>query len=250
MLFAVLLVLGLLQAGYAQSTDPAPATAVPDPPDETQGFQWKPALIESGVFLGIQQAGRMLQEKTRRELGGPFWSDYFDSVSSIHTWSDQDGIPTNYIGHPIMGALTGYIQVFNDPRGRRLEFDLSSKAYWHSRLKAMAWAAAYSTQYEIGPISEASIGNVGKQPPTMAVVDLVVTPVGGFTLMLLEDYVDKRVISRWERGGGFKARLYRVLLNPSRSIANVLRWKLPSYRDNRPLPVHADDLAAPARNGR
>jgi hypothetical protein len=99
----------------------------------------------------------------------------------------------------------------------------------------MAWSAAYSTQFEIGPISEASIGNVGKHASTMAVVDLVVTPVGGFTVMLLEDYLDKRFVSRWERRGGKKARFYRIAFNPSRSIANVLRWERPWHRDNRPL---------------
>jgi hypothetical protein len=156
-------------------------------------------------------------------------------VSSIHTWSDQDGILTNYVGHPMMGAVAGYIQIFNDPRGRRLEFDSSSGEYWSSRLKALAWSAAYSTQYEIGPISEAMIGNVGKKPPTMAVVDLVVTPVGGFTLILLEDYLDKRFIARWEQGKSpTMERFLRIFFNPDRSLANLLRFKRPSYRDTRP----------------
>jgi len=232
-MLAIVLLLGLLLPVSAQTDDPGPAevTSV----NVAEGFQWKSALVQSGIFLGVQHASRMVQAKTRRELGGPFLSDYFESVSSIHTWNDGDAILTNYAGHPFLGAITGYIQVFNDPRGRALEFDLSSKQYWRSRLKAMAWSAAYSAQFEIGPISEASIGNVGKHPPTMAVVDLVVTPTGGFVLMLLEDYLDKRFISRWERVGGKKARVYRVVLNPSRSVANVIRWKLPSHRDNRPL---------------
>ena len=42
-------------------------------------------------------------------------------------------------------------------------------------------------------------------------------------------------VTRLERCGGMKARVYRIVLNPSRSIANMLRWKRPSYRDNRPL---------------
>lgn len=178
----------------------------------------------------------MLQTKTRRELGGPFFEDYFTSVSNIHTWSDQDGILTNYVGHPMMGAVAGYVQVFNDPRGRKLEFDSSSKAYWQSRLKGLAWSAAYSLQYEIGPLSEASIGNVGRVPPTMAVTDLVMTPLGGFGLILLEDWLDKRFISRWEPGSSRnRAKLFRILLNPNRAFANLLRGKRPSYRDNRPL---------------
>jgi len=232
MLYAIFLVRILLPL-CAQSEDRAPVDVTGS--DYAERFQWKAALAESGIFLGAQHAGRMAQSKTRGELAGPFWRDYFESASSIHTWNDGDSIATNYFGHPVMGAVTGYIQVFNDPRGRRLEFGLSSKQYWKSRLKALAWSAAYSTQFEIGPISEASIGNVGKHPPAMAVTDLVVTPFGGFTMMLLEDYLDKRFVSRWERGGGVKARVYRIVLNPSRSIANVLRWKRPSYRDNRPL---------------
>ena len=232
-----LLFLALIHPVFAEPEDQAPAESIPSTPaDASEGFRWKPALLESGFFLVLQHSSRMAQAKTRRELGGPFWSDYFESASSIHTWNDSDSILTNYFGHPWMGAITGYIQVFNDPRGRNLEFDASSGQYWKSRLKAMAWTAAYSAQYEIGPVSEASIGNVGKKSPTMAVVDLVVTPVGGFTWMLIEDYVDHRFISHWEQGTSVnKARFYRVALNPGRSIGNLLRWKRPSYRDNRPL---------------
>jgi len=218
----------------AEQADTGASASLAPPADE--GFHWKPALLESGFFLALQHTSRLAQAKTRREFGGPFWSDYFESASNIHTWNDSDSILTDYFGHPWMGAMTGYIQVFNDPKGRDLEFDLSSKEYWKSRLKAMAWTAAYSTQYELGPVSEASLGNVGKKSPTMAVVDLVMTPVGGLTWMLIEDYVDKRFISRWEQGAsGKKARFFRVALNPGRSVANLLRFKRPSYRDNRPL---------------
>jgi hypothetical protein len=231
-MLAAILLIGLVAPACAQIEEQVPADS--ELTENTEGFHWKAALLQSGVLLGVQHASRMAAEKTRDGLGGPFWSNYFESVSSIHTWNDGNSIVTNYVGHPLMGATTGYIQVFNDPRGRALEFDLSSKQYWKSRLKAMAWSAAYSAQFEIGPISEASIGHVGKHPPTMAVVDLVVTPVGGFTVMLLEDYLDKHFVSRWEHVGGMKARIYRVVLNPSRSIANMLRWKYPDYRDSRP----------------
>ena len=242
----VLTILALIGLSQLLSVEPADQTPQENtsqevPPQDTAssesaGFHWKPALAESALLLAVQHSTRMVQAKTRHELGGPFWSDYFESVSTIHTWNDGNSIVTNYIGHPILGAVTGYIQVFNDHRGRRLEFDASSSEYWKSRLKAMAWSAVSSAQFEIGPISEASIGNVGKHPPTMAVVDLVVTPIGGFTVMLLEDYLDKRFISRWEGGTStMKARFYRIALNPSRSLANLLRLKRPSYRDNRPL---------------
>jgi hypothetical protein len=231
-----LVFLVLLPPVVAQPEDePAVNRTSSNPHEGAEGFHWKSALEQSGIFLGVQHAARMAQAKTRAELSGPFWSDYFESISNLHTWRDGDGFRTNYLAHPFMGAAAGYIEVFNDPSGQRLEFDLSSKRYWQSRLKGLAWAAVYSAQFEIGPISEASLGNVGKHPPTMAVVDLVVTPIGGFTAMLLEDYLDKRFISHWERSGGNKARFYRTALNPSRSLANLLRWKRPWYRDNRPF---------------
>ncbi len=203
---------------------------------ESEAFQWGPALRQSALFLGVQHSSRVTQKKMRRELGGPFFSDYFESVSNIRTWSDQDGILTNYVGHPMMGATAGYFQIHNDPRGRRLRFDPASGDYWRSRLKALAWSAAYSTQFEIGPVSEAAIGTVGKNAPTMAWVDLVMTPLGGFGLIVLEDYLDSRFIRGLEQGGGFKARFFRVVLNPNRAVANLFRLKPPSYRDDRPLP--------------
>jgi hypothetical protein len=248
--FLIFLALLSPLSGEERPDEPDPAAQTPPPQTSTNrppvaspttsatqmGFHWKPALLQSGLYLAVQHASRMAQNKTRRELGGPFWSDYFDSVSNIRTWSDQDGILTNYVGHPMMGAVAGYLQIFNDPKGRDLEFNASSKQYWQSRLKALAWSAAYSTQYEIGPVSEASIGNVGKVPPTMAVVDLVVTPLGGFGLIVLEDFLDKRFVARWEQNASpTKKRIYRLVLNPNRSLANLIRFKLPSYRERRPL---------------
>jgi len=232
-----MLFFALLLSVFARAEQEASAAADPPVSDTAaEGFHWKPALLESGFFLVLQHSSRMAQAKTRTELGGKFFDEWFSAASNIHTWNDGDAILTNYFGHPWMGAITGYIQVFNDPRGRNLEFDVSSGQYWRSRLKAMAWTAAYSTQYEIGPISEASIGHVGKKSPTMAAVDLVVTPTGGFVWMMLEDFVDQRYIAHWEQSASRKKALfYRVALNPGRSVANLLRWKRPSYRDSRPF---------------
>ncbi len=232
--FLVLLL--TLYQGRGVSAQPSEEPSEKDEVSAPNRFQWRPALIQSGFLLVLQHSARMAQPKTRRELGGPFWRDYLDSASNIHTWNDGDSILTDYFGHPWMGAITGYIQVFNDPSGRNLTFDLSSKRYWKSRLKAMAWTAAYSAQYELGPVSEASIGNVGKKSPTMAVVDLVVTPAGGLVWLMLEDYLDHRFVARWEqKTSSSKARFARVVLNPGRSIANLVRWKRPSYREDRPL---------------
>ncbi len=53
------------------------------PVKEKEKFHWKFALIESGVFLGFQHGFRMMQKKTTRELGGPFFRDWAQSVKNL-----------------------------------------------------------------------------------------------------------------------------------------------------------------------
>jgi hypothetical protein len=133
----------------------------------------------------------------------------------------------------MQGAVTGYIQVQNDPKGKRTSITDGS-VYWRSRLKAMAWSAAYSTQFELGPYSEATIGNVGRTPGTMGYVDLVMTPTGGFGMMVAEDAFDHFVVSRLERRVNPPTmRFLRMVFSPNRTLANVLRFKKPWRRDNR-----------------
>lgn len=196
-----------------------------------QSFRWGPALKQSLLFLGIQHGYAMTQPKTRRALKGPFFGDYVDSVKSLRGWADGGRFFTNYIAHPMQGALTGFIQVQNDPRGMKQQFG-PSKAYWKSRLKAMAWSAALSTQFEIGPISQASIGNVG-QSGKQTYVDVIVTPTVGTAWLIAEDALDRYAISWLEnRTGNFYVKMFaRTTLNPMRTCANLLRFKIPWHRD-------------------
>jgi len=198
-----------------------------------QGFHWLTAIKQSLLFLGVQHGYAMTQPKTRRDLKGPFFKDYVRSVKSLHGWSDGGRFFTNYVAHPMQGSLFGFIQIQNDPKGINLSFD-NSNAYWRSRLKALAWSAAWSTQFEIGPVSQASIGNVGLHGK-QTYVDLVVTPIGGFGWIVLEDFVDKNIIHMIERrnSGNFYIKIAsRTFLNPSRSAANLLRFKKPWHRDS------------------
>jgi len=198
-----------------------------------QSFHWLTAIKQSLLFLGVQHGYAMTQPKTRRDLKGPFFKDYVRSVKSLHGWSDGGRFFTNYVAHPMQGSLFAFIQIQNDPKSINLSFD-NSNAYWRSRLKALAWSAAWSTQFEIGPVSQASIGNVGLHGK-QTYVDLVVTPIGGFGWIVLEDFVDKNIIQMIERrsSGNFYIKIAsRTFLNPSRSAANLLRFKKPWHRDS------------------
>jgi hypothetical protein len=197
-----------------------------------QSFHWSIAIKQSLLFLGVQHGYAMTQPKTRRDLKGPFFKDYVSSVKSLHGWEDGGRFFTNYVAHPMQGSLLGFIQIQNDPKGMNLSYG-ESHAYWRSRLKALAWSAAWSTQFEIGPVSQASIGNVGLHGK-QTYIDLVVTPIAGFGLLVMEDFVDKHLIHRIERrsSGHFYIKVAsRVFLNPTRSVANLLRFKAPWYRD-------------------
>lgn len=43
------------------------------------------------------------QQKTRDQLGGPFWSDYLDSIEGLERWND---------GNPVISRGAGMIAEF------------------------------------------------------------------------------------------------------------------------------------------
>jgi hypothetical protein len=213
----------------------APIIRVPDNGRE-DGFQWGSATRQSARFLAVEHGFRILtQQETRTNLRGPLFKDYVRSVKGLRGWDDGDSFWANYVGHPMQGAISGYIQIHNDPKGMYAEFG-SSPHYWKSRLRAMAWNAAYSTQYELGPLGEAMIGNVGLVPGSKGFVDLVITPTAGAGWLVTEDAVDRYLIRYLERRVSHPVwrAVFRGTLNPSRSFSNVLRGRYPWYRDTRP----------------
>jgi hypothetical protein len=101
----------------------------------------------------------------------------------------------------------------------------------------MAWAAAYSVQFEVGPLSEASIGNVGMNPETTGWVDHVVTPAGAFGWIVVEDALDRflvKWVERHTRNTVVRASL-RLALNPGRALSNSTAGRSPWHRDDRAL---------------
>jgi hypothetical protein len=217
--------------------DPVDPSAKP----EKEKFHWGPAMRESLLFLGIQHAMRLQQEKTTRQLGGPFFRDWARSVKQLRGWRDGDIPFINYVAHPMQGSLTGRVFVNNSDNAKRQEFGMSS-GYWKSRAKALLWSAAWSTQFEIGPISEASIGNVGfprkDGSRSTGYVDYVITPAVGTGVLVGEDAIDKYILKGWieKKAGGkltTRVKVFRSLFTPTTSFANLLRGKYPWKRDDR-----------------
>lgn len=194
------------------------------------------ALIDSFKQLAWEHGIRVaFQQKTRSELYGPFWGDYVRSIRMPRQWEDGDSWMVNYIGHPIHGASAGYSWIDHGPEASR-EIGLS-RGYWMGRARTLVWTTAYSLQFEFGPFSEASIGNVGRRRETTGWVDHVVTPVGAFGLIVAEDALDRYFVKWAERRTSnrfFRASL-RLIFNPARTMSNTLRGRTPWHRPGRPL---------------
>ncbi len=219
-------------------------------------YHWKGLLLQSFAFSALENGVRIMtanQHDRHFLLNKPYWSDYWASLQqfNMRRWNDGDSVPVNYVGHPMQGAISGYIEVQNDPSSRGLHIS-SSPLYWRSVMRATLWSAVYSTMSEIGPMGEAAIFNEGgftyplnckgDKPECTATakytnntgwVDFIITPTIGTLWMLGEDSVDRFVsdplVQRYPHAFGYK--LLRAGLNPSRSLANILRGHYPWFRD-------------------
>ena len=204
-------------------------------------FHWKPALLQSTVFLGFQHGSRLLTQRTTRDgLRGPFFRDWLRTVKNLRGWDDDNSFFVNYIGHTLQGGITGRIFVNNSDLASAQVFG-KSKRYWKSRFKALVWSTAWSVQFELGPVSEANIGNVGLKPKPsghsgMAYVDQVVTPVIGTGLLVAEDAIDRYILRDRIEKHGHRQRTIKILrsvLTPTTTIGNLLRLQVPWKRNDR-----------------
>ncbi len=220
-----------------QASLPAPLQPLTRPaPSEANRTDVSGAILDSFKQLAWEHGIRVaFQDKTRSELGGSFWRDYKRSIRVPHQWEDGDSWLVNYIGHPIHGASAGYSWIDHGPEASR-EIG-RSRGYWMGRARTLAWTTAYSLQFEFGPLSEASIGNVGQRPETTGWVDHVVTPVGAFGLIVAEDALDRYFVKWVERrtGNRFYRASLRLMFNPARTMSNTLRGRAPWHRPGRPL---------------
>jgi hypothetical protein len=225
-------------------------------------YHWKGLLWQSFAFFGVQNGFRLATDPHFRNLTAdyPYWHDYIASLKqwNIRRWNDGDDFLVAYIAHPMQGAVTSFIAIQNSPRGRELEISATS-AYWKSRFWGLMWANLYSIDQKVGPLGEAALGNEGgytyvigcpapcpsynpavdKVTNNTGFVKFVTTPVGGGLWGLAEDFLDRYVSDRVQENRMDRVfpKILRGSLNPTRTMANGLRGRLPWYRDYQ----HPDD---------
>jgi hypothetical protein len=207
-------------------------TSTPAP--EASGVDWIGLTFNSLEFLGLEHSFRYATESQTRHPHISFFSGYIQSLNNLHGWADGDPFFVNYIGHPLQGAASGFIFVQNDRAFRTAEFG-RNRRYWKSRLRAAAFAWAYSEQFEVGPLSEASVGHIQARYPQQGFVDQVVTPAVGLGWMIGEDAADRYLVKRIEAhtSNKYVVATARGVLNPARSLANLMANRVPWHRETR-----------------
>ena len=230
-----------------------PVVPVVQHPEGSGGIHWKSLVREWWTWIAIEQTERIVREsKTRTQLGGPFFRDWFDTVSVYHfdNWNDGGKIFTSYLAHPTQGAVAEAIFWQNNDHVRFSEQDFRSPVYRHALLQAFAFATVDAVLWKMGPLSESSIGNVGLPVhwwdrdckalhipcvDRTGVSDMVMNEVGGTAITIgfqwLDKHVQKRIESRFQSRALIATT--RILANPPQSVANILRFRAPWYRDNR-----------------
>jgi len=244
-------------------------------------IKWKPMLVQALEFTVFQHAWRAAWDPGLRYLIAhkPFWHDYGVSLTdyNMNHWSDGDNFLVNDVGHPLEGAVYGRLFLQNDPKsfvqiGRH-------NGYWKTRLQSLAWMTFWSTQFEVGPLSETDIGNQGgfyysngcgtskaclTTPPWSAGTnrwyglggitnntgwtDFIITPIVGLGWIVGEDTIDRYIVTPIAREhrilGG---RVLRSALEPSRSMAALFAgkfpWMLPANENN--FIYHAKPVKPP-----
>jgi hypothetical protein len=199
-------------------------------------FQWKPALAQYLFEISIQHGWRFAHEKGTVDAtaNGPWFHDWMNSIGETRGWDDGDGWHASYVGHPLNGGIYGFIEQQNDPLYRRVEWG-DGRIYWMSRLRALAFTALASTQWTLGPLSEASLGNV-QSHSSPGFIDIVQTPGIGVMEMMGEDLIDRYFILPLENrtANPWLLLAARSLGNPARSFAALMSLRWGWDRANRP----------------
>ena len=204
-------------------------------------------VISAALFNAFEDAGNLYTGYWYRfeTTHGKWWDRYVDSVEGWRwsRWADNNPFLDDYVGHPMMGAITNDIWIQNDPKSMTVE-QSNTWPYWRRMLRAGAFSTFYSFAWKLGPTGEAAVGHNGDHYFTdekgatvtneTGWVELVTTPVGGALWTMAEDALDKHVVAPIEAGGRNPFALLGLsFLEPAHATANILRFRPPWYRDDR-----------------
>jgi hypothetical protein len=204
---------------------------------------WHQLVFSSTIFIAFLNAGNLYTGYWYRyeTTHGDWFQRWINSAADWrwNRWSDQNPFLDDYVGHPMMGAITNDLWIQNDPKSMTL-VQSNTWPYWRRMLRAEAFTTAYHFEWKLGPIGEAGIGHNGDHPqgePGLygtGDVEIVTTPVVGGLWTMAEDALDKHLVTRLEDRPRNPFTLLGIsFLTPAEDTANILRFRPPWYRDTR-----------------
>jgi len=207
--------------------DPLPSDPAVPPSPQMGSIAWRSLLRDSFVLLMVQHVYRItFEDNTRKNLTGPFFDEWFKSAGTLCCWDDGDRMTTNYLWHPLLGSTSSFVFANNHRASQEAPIGATSR-YWKAKGAQGIYSFIYSLNFELGPMSEASIGNVGLKPGEMTYCDFVVTPAVGLLISIGEDAARLHIIDRVKRSHRYWGNTLALLLNPTRSVANVMGGRAP-----------------------
>ena len=211
---------------------------------------WHQLIISTTLFNAFEDAGNLYTGYWYRweTTHGDWFDRWIDSAAGWrwNVWSDGNPFLDDYVGHPMMGAITNDLWIQNDPKSMTVE-PSNTWPYWRRLLRATAFSTAYSFEWKLGPTGEAAIGHNGDhyfydnsydngtvETNETGWVELVTTPVGGTLWTMAEDVLDQHVVAPLEGSGRNPFALLGIsFIEPAHATANILRFRPPWYRDDR-----------------
>ena len=219
-----------------------------------QRFELRKTLRQEFEYLTVEHGFRLMSDPKLRSdlLHSRFFYNWTTSLKGydLKRWGDGDDFLVNDVAHPMQGAIASWIFLQNSPVGSTRIIGKDPQ-YWTSRLKGMAWAAAFEVQWKIGPLSESSIGNAGgwdyvpgcgdkpecannrKYPPptnNTGLSDWIVTPIVGTGWVMLEDTIDKYLATPVGEHNRLAGAILRTALEPTRNFAAMFNGVVPWNR--------------------
>lgn len=226
---------------------------------------WHQLVVSTTLFNAFEDAGNLYTGYWYRveTTQGDWFQRWIDSAAGWRwtVWNDGNPPLDDYVGHPMMGAISGDLWIQNDPKSMTVE-PSNSWPYWRKIVRAGAYAAAYSFWWKLGPTGEASIGHNGDHyyydqsynggttlTNETGWATLVTTPIGGALWIMGEDQLDKHIVAPAEASGrNAFALLGLSFLEPAHATANIFRWRPPWYRDDRVVKARSFWSDPPGEN--
>ncbi len=211
---------------------------------------WHQLIISTTLFNAFEDTGNLYTGYWYRweTTHGDWFDRWINSAAGWrwNVWNDANPVLDDYVGHPMMGAITADLWIQNDPKSMTVD-PSNTWPYWRRALRAGAYSAAYSFEWKLGPTGEAGFGHNGDHyyydssykngtelTNETGWVTLVTTPVGGVLWTMAEDQLDKHIVAPAEGPGRNPfAMLGLSFLEPAHATANLFRFRPPWYRDDR-----------------